>query len=120
MKTKLRMAISALGLALVIAGYFAVFFVPIHGVDDPHGAKAAAFALVAAATLAIRIMQGSEPEILAMPTQVVAVGAAYSSGGEWMLSSTGEHVPAFYSIVWVAAGAVLASLVPLIMFRVIR
>ena len=73
--------------------YLTVFFVPIHGLEDVHGARAAAFALIVATTLALGLILGSEWKPFSTLTQVMAVGAAYSSGGEWMLSATGDQIP---------------------------
>ena len=120
MKRKLKAAASILSLLFVSTIYLAVFFVPIDGLEDVHGAKAAAFALIAATTLALGLILGSEWKPFSTLTQVMAVGAAYSSGGEWMLSATGGQVPLLYIVVWGAAGSVLSLLILLVVFRVIR
>lgn len=120
MKRKLKAAASILSLVVVSVIYLAVFFMPIHGLEDVHGAKAAAFALIVATTLALGLILGSEWKPFGTLTQVMAVGAAYSSGGEWMLSATGGKVPLLYIVVWGAAGSVLSLLILLVVFRVIR
>lgn len=120
MKRRLGITASILSLLFVLAIYSAVYFVPIHGLEDVHGAKAAAFALITATTLAIGLILGSEWRPFNTLTPVMAVAAAYSSGGEWMLSATGGQVPLLYMVVWGAAGSVLSLLILLAALRVIR
>ena len=120
MKRRLKTAASILSLLFVTTIYLAVFFVPIHGLADVHGAKAAAFALIAATTLAIGLILGSDREPFTTLTQALTVGAAYSSGGEWMLSATDGQVPLLYSVVWGTAGSMLVLLMLLTAIRAIH